>query len=248
MNTFVLLCLAGTLAGAMNAVAGGGSFVTLPVLLWAGVPSACANASSTVALLPGSLASTWAYRDDLTSLNGLPLRTLLVTSVAGGLVGAVLLLRTPSRAFDAFIPWLLLLATVAFVAGPSVGKWVRRHVQPRPRGVLATQFVLAIYGGYFGGAVGIMMMAVWGLLGAVDLRAANPAKTLLVAATNAVAVVCFIVADKVWWPQTLALLGSSVMGGYGAARLARRLDARGLRRCVSALSILVTLAFFLRHA
>lgn len=246
MNGFVLLVGAGFLAGAMNAIAGGGSFVTLPVLVFVGVPSAAANASSTVALLPGSLASTWAYRADLAPFGEVPLRTLVGVSLVGGFLGALLLLLTPQPAFDAVIPWLLLLATLVFAFGERVGQALRRRVRIGAGPLLAAQFLLAIYGGYFGGAVGMMMMAVWSLLSSAGFKAMNPAKTLLVAATNTVAVLCFVIAQEVWWPQTLAMLAASVLGGYVSARIARHLDARKVRLGVSILSALTTLAFFLR--
>jgi uncharacterized membrane protein YfcA len=246
MNSFALLCGAGLLAGAMNAVAGGGSFVTLPVLMLAGVPSVSANASSTVALLPGSLASTWAYREGLTAFGEVSLRALLVTSLVGGFIGALLLLLTPPSAFDAFIPWLLLLATLVFAFGQRMGQVLRRRIRIGAGPLLAAQFLLAVYGGYFGGAVGIMMMAVWSLLSPTELSIMNPARTLLVAATNTVAVACFVIAGKVWWPQTLAILFAAVLGGYASARLARHLNPRHLRLGVSLLSALSTIAFFLR--
>jgi uncharacterized membrane protein YfcA len=184
-----LLSGAGLLAGAMNAAAGGGSFVTLPALVAVGVPPVEANASSTVALFPGSLASALAYRDDLTPLGGLPLRTLIPVSLAGGLVGALLLLVTPARSFEAIIPWLLLAGSLAFAFGGHAGAALRRVVRIGPPTLLACQFLLGVYGGYFGGAVGIMMMAAWGLFGVSDVRAMNATKVVLVGATNAVAVV-----------------------------------------------------------
>ncbi|HLI12355.1 MAG TPA: sulfite exporter TauE/SafE family protein [Alphaproteobacteria bacterium] len=238
---------AGLLAGAMNAVAGGGSFVTLPALIHAGLPSVAANASSTVALFPGSLASAWAYRADLVSLGGVRLRALLAASLVGGAAGAALLLATPAATFDAVIPWLLLLATLALAFGRRLGAALRRRGRPiSAPPVLAAQFLLAVYGGYFGGAVGIMMMAVWGLIDGADLRAMNPAKTVLVAATNAIAVLCFAVAGAVRWPETLAVLVSAALGGYAGARLARRLDARLIRAGVVAITAAITVAFFLR--
>jgi uncharacterized membrane protein YfcA len=246
MHTFALLLGAGFLAGAMNAVAGGGSFITLPALMLAGVPSAAANASSTVALLPGSLASLWAYRDEPTVVGEVSLRALVGISLVGGFIGALLLLLTPQTAFDAVLPWLLLLATGVFAFGQRAGEALRRRVRMGARPLLAAQLLLAIYGGYFGGAVGIMMMAVWSLLSSMELKAMNPAKTLLVAATNTVAMGCFVIAGKVWWPQTLALLGAAVLGGYVSARVSRHLDPRYLRLGIVSLSALTTLAFFLR--
>jgi uncharacterized membrane protein YfcA len=231
----------------LNAIAGGGSFVTFPALVFAGLPSIAANASSTVALFPGSLASAWACRDDLRGgAENFPLRPMLPVSVAGGGVGAVLLLLTPQPAFDAAVPWLLLAATVAFAGGRRAGAALRRRVRIGPAAPVAVQFLLAVYGGYFGGAVGIMMMAAWSLFGVADIRAMNAAKTLLVGATNSVAVVCFAVAGPVWWPQTLAMLAAAAVGGYGGARLARRLDPGHVRIAITVASIAVTAVFFLR--
>ena len=244
-STFLLLG-AGLLAGAMNAVAGGGTFVTLPALLLAGVPSVTANASSTVALFPGGLASAWAYREDLSGLQGVSPRRLVPVSLAGGLVGALLLLLTPGATFDRLLPWLLLGASGVFALGPRLTRALGARAHLRPRALLSLQFLLALYGGYFGGAVGILMMAVWSVLGSADLRALNPLKTLLVAATNAVAALCFVLLGAVSWPETLLLLGSAGVGGYGGARLARHLDPRHLRGGVLGLTLLLTLLYFLR--
>jgi uncharacterized protein len=246
MLTLIGIGVAGFVAGAQNAMAGGGSFVTLPVLLLAGLPSVTANASSTVALFPASLASTWAYRADLRPLAGIPAPLLLALSLVGGLVGAVLLLTTPNAAFDKVLPFLLLLATVAFAFGGRVSAWLQKRM-PIGRGTLiASQISLSIYGGYFGGAVGIMMMAVWSLLGRGDLKTLNPVKTLLVAATNAVAVICFIDAGAVRWPQTLAMLVGAVAGGYGGALLGRRLSSATIRTGVICLTVVMTAVFFVR--
>lgn len=248
MIHFLLLMGAGFLAGAMNAVAGGGSFVTLPALVLVGLPSVSANASSAVSLFPASLASTWAYRRELSGLGSVPLRALLPVSLAGGALGALLLLATPSERFDEILPWLLLLALLAFAFGQRMGAALRRRIAIGPGMLLIVQFLLAVYGGYFGGAVGIMMMAVWSLLSTADVQAMNPAKTVLVAAANAVAVLCFIAAREVWWKETLAMLIAAAVGGYAGARIARRLEPRRLRRGVILLTAAMTLAFFLRAA
>jgi uncharacterized protein len=171
VSEFVLICGAGLLAGAMNALAGGGSFVSLPALIAAGVPSVAANASSTVALFPGGAVSAWAYRDGLGPVGTVPLRSLLFVTLVGGTIGAILLLSTPVRTFDLVLPWLLLLAALALGFGRRLGDWMRRRRRIPPAPVLTIQLGLAIYGGYFGGAVGIMMMAVWGSSKAAISRA-----------------------------------------------------------------------------
>ncbi|HEY7386556.1 MAG TPA: sulfite exporter TauE/SafE family protein [Beijerinckiaceae bacterium] len=246
MNELAVLSVAGFIAGVMNAMAGGGTFVTIPALVWAGTPALVANASSTVALFPGQVASNWAYRQNLSDLGAVSLRSLLIVSILGGLAGALLLLLTPTRAFEAIIPWLLLLATLTFAFGARAGVALRRHLRIGPASLLAAQFVLAIYGGYFGGGVGIMMMAAWSLLQSADLRIMTPARTCLVAATNAIAVLCFVIAGIVEWAATLAILVAAVAGGYAGARLALVMNVRVLRAVILIISSAMTLAFFQR--
>jgi hypothetical protein len=247
MHHVTLLSVAGLLAGAMNAIAGGGSFVSFPVMIAAGLPPVIANASSTVALFPGTMASTFAYRRDFAHISNVRIGVILPISLAGGLVGAALLLATPARLFDAVIPFLLLLATLTFAFGDRAGITLRRIVRVGPGSIPVLQFIIAIYGGYFGGAVGLMMMATWSLLTAnADLKSMAPARMLLVSATNATAVAWFICAGAVRWPETLAMLGASVVGGYLGARLTQWLPARVVRRFVVLLTATVTVAFFLR--
>ena len=246
MTALPLLAAAGFVAGSMNAVAGGGSFVSLPALVFAGLPSNIANASSTVALLPASLASAFAYRKDARPLENVPIPLFLAISVAGGLVGALLLIRTPTAAFDRLVPWLLLVATLAFTFGGKIGSALRARYRIG-QGVMAPiQAGLSIYGGYFGGGVGIMMLAAWSLLIHADLRALNPVRTLMVSACNATAVVAFVIAGQVRWPETLALMAGAVAGGYLGAELARRLPPPVLRGLIIAIASLMTAVFFVR--
>jgi len=246
MNEFLLIAGAGLIAGAMNALAGGGSFVSLPALIAAGVPSVAANASSTVALFPGGAASAWAYRDGLGAVGAASLKSLLLTTLAGGAIGAMLLLCTPVTIFDVVLPWLLLLATLALSLGQKLGERLRRRWHIRPAAVLTIQFALAIYGGYFGGAVGIMMMAVWGLLDSRELKSLNAPRTLLVSAANAVAVLTFVLAQAVHWHETIIMLVAATLGGYGGAQLRRRASAKAVRAGTVLLTSLITLAFFAR--
>src|SRR3954468_23934904 len=246
MEASLILFAAGLLAGAMNAAAGGGAFVPIPAMVFVGLPSVVANTSSTVAQLPGTLASAWAWRRDFKSFEGIPLRTLVLISLGGGLVGAVLLLVTPQRAFDDILPWLLLAGTLAFAFGRKIGEALRRRVQIGPGVLLGAQVLLSVYAGYFGGGVGIMMMAVWSLLGEVDIKAMSAGRTLLVSAANAVAVLCFALAGPVRWPETLVMLVAAVIGGYFGAALARRVPAPWLRGFVVAYSTAMTAAFFWR--
>ncbi len=245
-TSFLLLAGAAFVAGTMNAIAGGGSFVTFPALVFTGVPSIIANASSTVALFPGSFASAWAYRHDYRSFESVSFRAMLAVSLAGGVTGALLLLATPQRGFDRVIPWLLLLATIVFACGPRIAPIMHRHFQVGRKAMLFLQYIVAIYGGYFGGAVGLMMLAVWGLFGLTDVKATAASRVLLVGSMNAIAVVCFVIAGKVWWAQTGIMLVGAVLGGYLGARLARRLDPARLRLAITVLNIAVTAAFFIR--
>lgn len=245
--TLPLLTAAGLVAGAMNAIAGGGSFVSFPAMVFVGLPAVIANASSTVALFPGTISSTYAYRHDLHGVGGYRLAVLAPLSCAAGVAGSMLLLATPAHLFDAVIPWLLLLATLTFAFGASAGRALRRFVPVRPGALPYVQFAISIYGGYFGGAVGLMMMAAWSLLTASDdLKAMTPARVLLVSAANGGAVVWFILAGAVRWPEALSMLVASVVGGYLGARLTRVLPATLVRRCVIVLTAGITLTFFLR--
>lgn len=247
MEALALLLGAGFLAGAMNAVAGGGTFVALPALALMGLSPTIANASSTVALFPGTVASAWSYRKDIRPLDAAPTGALLALSLVGGLIGALLLLLTPERAFSALIPWLLLLATATLAAGPRLTVYVRGlGIQTGPRFLLFAQFLLGIYGGYFGGAVGLMMLATWSLATTADLRALNPLRTLMVAGANGVAVACFAVTGNVSWRETLIVMAGGVAGGYIGAQLGRRLPLPLLRAAILAIAVITTGAFFAR--
>lgn len=241
-----MLIGAGVLAGTMNALAGGGSFVTLPALIAAGVPSVAANASSTVALLPGGGASAWVYRGHITPICGVAPRAMLAVTLVGGLAGALLLIWTPGAVFDRILPWLLLVATATLAAGPRLGAALRDRLSPRPGAILAIQFLLGVYGGYFGGAVGLMMLAAWSLLGGGDIKSLNGPRVMMVTAANAVAVICFIVAGMVWWPQTLLVALGAVAGGFFGAKAGRRLPASAVRAVTILMAAAITALFFIR--
>jgi uncharacterized membrane protein YfcA len=230
----------------MNALAGGGSFVSLPALMAVGVPSVQANASSTVALMPGTLASAFAYRAGLRAVAGVALRWLLLASLTGGLIGALILLATPVGSFNLALPWLLLFATLVLAFGPKLGERLRRHRRIRPATVLIAQFLLGVYGGYFGGAVGLMMLALWSLLEGRDLKSLNAPRTLLVTAANASAMLAFVAARAVYWPETLVMLVAAVAGGYAGAELGRRAPAKVIRAGTIAVTSSITVAFFVR--
>jgi uncharacterized membrane protein YfcA len=238
---------AGFLAGALNSVAGGGTFVTLPALTLAGLPATVGNASSTVALFPATLASSWAYRDDVQPLEGVGTGGLLTASLAGGLTGALLLLSTPERAFTLIVPWLLLAATIALASGARLGQALRSvGLRMGRRSLLIAQFVLGIYGGYFGGAVGLMILAVWTLFTRVELQSMTPLRILMVAAANGVAVICFALSGNIHWRETLVVMAGGIAGGYLGAHAGRRLPASVVRALILAITIVTTAGFFLR--
>ena len=243
--SYLFLVAAALGAGLINAVAGGGSFLTFPALVFTGVPSIVANATSTVALFPGVLASAWAYRKEMETLN-IPVKPAIVASIAGGISGAVLLLSTSQKAFDAVIPWLLLAATIVFAIGPRVTTIFKRKSWIGPKALVIFHYFVGIYGGYFGGAVGIIILAVWSLAGLRDIHAMNAGRTLLGGVMNAAAVVLFIIARKVWWAQAAVMLIAAVIGGYAGARIARRLNPSLIRTAIIVFVLFVTVAFFRR--
>jgi uncharacterized membrane protein YfcA len=228
----------------MNAAAGGGSFVSVPALIYVGIPSLSANMSSTVALYPGSITAAWAYRGNIQTILDVSVKALCIVTLAGGFAGALLLLLTPGSSFDKIIPWLLLLGSTTFAFGRKIGEWLQRFYRPNTRFLLIAQFLLGIYGGYFGGAVGIMMMAVWSMLGFHDIKAMNAIKVILVAAANTVAVLCFAVAGSVAWRVALIMLIGAAAGGYLGARVALRLKSSHIRIGISAVNFLITALFF----
>ncbi len=246
VDSHLLLFAAAFGAGVMNSVAGGGTFLTFPALVFTGVPSVIANATSTVSLFPGAFASAWAYRKDLTALRGVPLKAALAVSIVGGLIGASLLLYTSESTFDFIIPWLLLFASTIFTFGPRLTKTLEGRSLTNPTALITFQFLAAIYGGYFGGAVGIIILALWSMMGITDIHAMNASKTLLGGTMNAAAVVLFIVAGKIWWPQTAVMLVAAVTGGYVGARMAKRTNARLVRSFITVLCFTVTILFFIR--
>jgi uncharacterized membrane protein YfcA len=248
--TFLLFAAA--MAGALNALAGGGSFIAFPSLLFVGVPPVQANATNTVALWPGLAASTVAY---LKRLNA-PARVLaplLITSVAGGWLGAILLLHTPQQTFVRLIPWLLLGGTMLFAFGNSIralfGKTtsvddLRDMSWPTLLAGSTAEFLAAIYGGYFGAGLGFILMGMLAMLGMRDIHAMAAIRTLLATAINGVAVVTFILAHAVLWPQCLVMIAGSLTGGWFGARFAQKTDPRKMRAFVIAVGIAMTIYFF----
>jgi uncharacterized membrane protein YfcA len=258
----LVLFIAAMLGGALNSVAGGGSFISFPALVITGVLPINANATSTVALWPGSVASVSAYHKELALVNRALLVVLSVTSLIGGVLGAILLVRTSQSTFVRLIPYLLLLATLLFTFGQPITTRLRKliHTEPvgdipsgRPRlswfalAVIAFfQLIIAIYGGYFGGGIGILMLATLGFMGMENIHVMNGLKTVLQTCINGVAVITFIIAGVVEWPQAIVMIVGAIVGGFGCAYYARKLDPRIVRGFVILVGITMTIYFFVR--
>jgi uncharacterized membrane protein YfcA len=252
----LLLFVAAIIGGTLNAVAGGGTFITLPSLIFTGVLPINANATSTIALWPGSVASLSAYRKELITQNRPVVVVLSVTSLIGGILGAELLLSTSQSTFVTLLPYLLLLATVLFaISGPITARMRKRTAAEAKTqrtwlrlGVIAIlQFIIAIYGGYFGGGIGILMLATLGLMGMENIHEMNAVKTLLTTFINGVAVIIFIVRGVVEWPQAIVMIVGAIIGGYGAAYFARKIDQRFVRVFVILVGVSMTIYFFIQR-
>ena len=230
----------------MNALAGGGSFATMPTLIALGLPSPIANATSNVSLQPGAIASAWAYRNGLEPIGGVGIRTLAGITFAGGLAGSALLVVTSARTFDLIVPWLLLLATIAIAFGTRAADWLHARVAMGPRSLVAVQALLGVYGGYFGGGVGLMLTAAWGLLsGATPAKLAAP-RTLMLAIANAAATIVFVATHMVVWTLCLPMIAGGIVGGYLGARLGLVLPAGVIRVWTLLVTAVTTVVFFWR--
>ena len=247
-----LLFGAALIAGALNSIAGGGSFLSFPLLLFLGVPSVQANASNTVALWPGTLASTGAYRKSLSRDLLWRILPLALSTVAGSLVGAWLLLHTRQRTFDKLVPWLLLAGTLLFSARDKVTGWASGSQQGRdPSGktvawITLVQGLLGIYIGYFGAGVGIVMLPLLVLMGIDDIHSLSGVRTLVITCGNAVAVALFIAAHAVLWPIVLVMTLGAVVGGYGGAHLAQKMQPKTVGYLVIAIGFAMSAVFFWR--
>jgi uncharacterized membrane protein YfcA len=238
---------AGLLAGAMNALAGGGTFVAFPALLAAGLPPTVANATSNAALLPGAAASAYTLRRHLTAFGPLSMRVMVGLTLVGGAAGAWLLHMTSEAAFRAIVPWLLLLASLTLTFGDPARRRLERSGLRLPVGpACAVQFALGVYGGYFGGAVGLLMMATWVLISDLPVQRLAPARTLLLACANAAACVLFATLGLIAWSRAAPVALGGVAGGVFGARLGLRLPAVWVRRVTLAITYATTAIFFLR--
>ena len=230
----------------MNALAGGGTFATLPALIALGLPANVANATSNVALLPGAAASAWEFRDELAPVGGIDVRALAAITFAGGLVGSVLLVLTPSRAFDFIIPWLLLLGLTVMAFGRRAADWLHARVTIGTRTLVVAQTILGIYGGYFGGGVGLMTTATYGLLANASPRSLFSIRTLMLAIANLAAAFVFVATGLVRWIACAPMLAGAILGGWLGAKLGKRLSHAMVRAWTLLVTAATTIVFFVR--
>ena len=246
MFHFLLLFGAGFVANAINSVAGGGSFVTLPILILAGVAPVPANATSTVALFPGAFASFYSYRRDIARLQNVNLSVVMSVGLFGSMVGSLLLLRTPNGTFMRIAPWLLLFATVLFAFGRQISAALGHRFASNHLLLLLILFPTSVYSGYFGGGSGIILLATFTLYGMTDIHAMNGLKTLLMASLNALASAIFIFYHQVDWIPALTVMGGALTSGFVGTALIRRLPPVFVRRTVVVVGVVTTIYFFSR--
>lgn len=253
----LLVFFAAMTAGAVNSVAGGGTLLTFPALLATGQPALIANATSTVALCPGSASSWWGYRHEIGG-NRHAVLPMLILGVAGGITGSVLLLVTPARLFDRIVPYLILGATLLFIAQEPLSRWLRARSGETAKGdeehvhlrlsppMLAAVFGTAVYGGYFGAGIGIVTLAVLGLMGLRNIHQMNALKNVYALATNAVAAAIFISRGLVDWKVALLMACGALFGGYAGAGIARRIGQKNVRRIVIGIGFVLTVSMLVR--
>lgn len=240
------------IAGMINSVAGGGTLLTFPSLVWLGQTPIVANATSTAALWPGSLGGMWGYRRELRQARS-QLYLLIVPSIVGGIVGALLLQQTPPGVFAKLVPFLILFATILFTLQATVQRWLRVHQHQHQgarwlAGAAAFQLLVAVYGGYFGAGIGILMLAALSLLGLTDIHEMNGLKNLFALCINVVATAYFIAAGLVELPVAATMAVGAVSGGYGGAGLARKLGPNVVRRTVIAIGFAMTISLFFKES
>jgi uncharacterized membrane protein YfcA len=245
MGWLALVFVAGLWAGLQNTLAGGGSFITLPALILAGLTPLAANITSTVALFPGQVASGVAGRRLVEGVRGLSFRALLAISLAGGAAGGLLLLNTPATIFARLVPWLVLFATTVFAWGSFRRRPVGAAAHLGPAGAGVAQFLIAIYGGYFGGGIGFLMLAALTMAG-LATRAAGATKNALAGAMNASAVLLFVASPQVHWAPAVVLGVGAILGGLAGAWALHRVNERLLRAAIVVLGLALTAGLFLR--
>jgi len=245
--------LAAFLAGAVNSVAGGGTMITFPVLIVLGLPPIIANTTNTVGIWPGSAGSLWGFRRELARTPAV-MRWLLIPAFIGGAIGALLLRLTPSSVFDSLVPWLILFATVLFLLQAPIQRKLKSAEAARRAGpgwmaiAILAQVAVAVYGGYFGAGMSIMMLSILGIIGMTDILEMSAMTSLLAMCINGVAGLLFAQAGLVFWPYVLPMAVGAVAGGYGAAGVARKIGRTAVRRFVIFVGFSIAIVMFVRLA
>lgn len=246
MTNWIILVIAAFAAGILNSIAGGGSFLTFPALVFAGVPPVSANATSAMAVFPGYLGAAAGFRRELRGFDKLRLRSYFIIASIGGLIGSLLLLVSSNDFFSMVVPWLLLFATVVFAMGGKLNDWMKRLDKPFHSAEYPTLLAVSIYGGYFNGGLGIILLAAFIFFGMTDLNLMNGLKNGLSLVLSTVSVITFTVAGLVQWPQALVMMLAATAGGYLGAFIARALPPNLLRILISCIGIIMTVIFFIR--
>lgn len=246
MYELFLMLLAGFVGGMLNAVAGGGTFITFPALVASGVPVVSANATSTVAALPGYLAAALGFRHEIARLDRRMVQRLTLLTVAGGIAGSCLLLVSSNAAFALLVPFLLLAATSVFIWGAQVRRWAARHRNAAAPFGAGTMIPVAIYGGYFNGGLGIVLLALFALWGMTNLNQMNGLKNWLSFAISVISLVIFAIGGQVAWAPAAVMSVGTILGGYLGAPLARRIPVPHLRALIAAVGFGMTAVFFWR--
>lgn len=246
----LLAIAAAFLAGAINSIAGGGTLLTVPTMIWLGIPAINANATSTVALWPGSLGGALGFRREL-ALADRRVFALVLPSLAGGLAGAVLLKNTPPEVFELIVPWLILFATLLFMVQEPLQRRFNLTAAHEARShwlswTMLFQLLVGIYGGYFGAGIGIMMLAALSLMGHTDIHQMNGVKNLLAVAINGVAIGYLVFTDLILWQYAVGMAVGAVAGGVAGAGTARRVGRPAVRRVVIAVGLTMALSTFVR--
>jgi len=245
-------CGAAFLAGAINSVAGGGTLVSFPALIWLGLNSVAANATSTVAIWPGTVGSAWGYRRELRTAEARFL-AMIAPSLVGGLAGALLLRYTPTATFDRMVPFLILFATLLFMAQEPVQRMLNTADAAAHRSTkwfacgMLFQLCVGLYGGYFGAGIGILMLAALSILGLQDIHEMNSLKVIFGGSVNGIAAAYFIWARMVYWPYVLLMAVAAILGGFLGAGTARRLGQRAVRRIVIAIGLGMAVSLFIKR-
>jgi uncharacterized protein len=238
-----ILVVAAFWAGAQNALAGGGSFLTLPALMYSGLDARAANITSTIALFPGQLATGWVGREQVAGAGGHSVRDLVIISLVGGALGAVLLLATPPAFFARLVPWLVLFATAVFAWGSFLRRPSETAAPPRRVTTALTQFGIAIYGGYFGGGIGFLMLAGLTIAG-LAVRAAASTKNVLAGVMNASAVAIFVFTTKIDWLRIALVAAAAICGGILGGLMLKRVNEKALRVLVVIIGSVLTVGLF----